>query len=228
MFKLLRRKEKLSLGILSLIMSLFLFLWGNNATFLGASIGIKNFTPIPYVSLVIFAVGFFLIMTRQKSLEAIMVPTGSGGKIDEQRALVGAKVYHEHPDSLVIISGIVKGKFLGSQSAGIYKTLRRAGVPRGHIEIEGKSKDTLENVRCASKILTDEGVQRLYVATDKDHARRIGMLFQTAKSEGLVPESLKVRPYSKGIDKAYSPANAQAHYAKDLLLSVKTGKPKGL
>lgn len=224
----LRKKEKLFLAISFLVLGLFSsFLW-NNPAITGNTISVSS-SVIPYISLIFLFASLFLFISQRKNLEAIMIPTGPSKKIDEQRALAGVRAYEQNPDRLVIISGILNnGKFLGSQSSEIYKVLRKAGVPRGQIEIEGKSKDTLETVRYTSEILNKEKIQRLYVATDLDHARRISMLFQRAKYEGLIPENLRVRPYSRGIDKAYSKVKSQVAYGKDFLKSVRTGRIRGL
>lgn len=229
MLNILKRREKLYFSILFLLLGIFTITLGQGPVIIGNVI-ITSGDPlsIPYLSLILLFGGTFLLISQGKPLEAILVPTGPAGKIDEQRALAGAKLYQQNPGSLVIISGALSGKFLGSQSDHIYRTLRRAGVPRGQIEIERKSKDTLENVRYTCKILNREGIQAVYVATDKDHARRIGMLFQEAKDEGLIPEGLKVKTHSRGIDKAYSSAKAQIAYVKDYLRSVKSGRLKGL
>lgn len=230
MINFLKRKEKLFFASLFLLFAVLFLTSSFETKFLGAVIGVSDLTAsLSYLPLTFLLLGILILLNLEKNLEAIIVPTGPDGKIDRQRALAGAEVYQKNPESLVVISGFLNdGRFLGSQSSEIYRTLRRAGVPRGKIEIEGNSRDTLENVRYSSEIILREGIRKVTVATDKDHARRIGMLFQTAKDEGLVPESLEVKNYSKGIDKAYSQVKAIASYQKDFVRSVKSGKIKGV
>ena len=231
-----RRKEKAFFGKFFLIFGMLAFLFGASTTLTGNFIGANGFfdgnISFTIIGIVFLFVSFLILVSKENVLEMIVVPTGPSGEIEKQRAEGGARLYHARPNSRVIISGylngITPGTFRGSQSHQIYKTLRRNGVPRGDIDIEGKSHDTLENVRYVSKILKDENIPHATVVTDRDHARRMSMLFRKAKEEGIAPKDLEIETYSKGIEKAYGPLKAEFSYLKDSARRVKDGKISAL
>jgi hypothetical protein len=97
--------------------------------------------------IILFLILFILISRRK--LDAIMIPIGPSYEIDRERASAAAKRYaHGKGADYLIISGALgEGKTLKeSKRADIYQTLRSYGIKAGDIRIEGKSKNSLENL----------------------------------------------------------------------------------
>ena len=159
-----------------------------------------------------------VILTSGKSLEGVIVPTGSSYEADKERARGGIKKYEEDKSRLVIISGTVDGgKFIGSQPMKIYKEMRKGGVPKENFIFESKSHNTRENVLYTCEKLKEKGIDEVIVVTDKPHAKRFEMLFNKAKKEGYAPKNLEVKTYSEGLKPSYGPIKAGLAYLKDLV-----------
>ena len=105
----------------------------------------------------VFLIVSFIIFTSRESLDAIVIPTG-GGEYDSetnmysqdrdraQKAIRRRNRLNER--GYYVISGARHDdeKVKGGQVYSIYNFLREHGIKPSEIMIEGKSKDTLENV----------------------------------------------------------------------------------
>lgn len=201
--------------------SLFFFFFGGLIRISGKAIessgGGYLFDPF-------FSLGFALsiisiiLFVLEEGLETILVPTGPSHEADRQRAETGIKKYKEDETSRqVMISGKYNDGmcFLKSQPIQIYRTLRKAGIPREKIIMESESNSTQENVLYVCEKIREKGINSLLIATDKPHAKRFKMLFEKAKKRGYAPKELEIRTYSEGMDASYGKGRALASYLRD-------------
>jgi len=187
---------------------------------------IGKFFGFHLIGLIFFFVSL-VIMGSQKSLDAIIVPTGPSYEADRERARAGIKEYDEDKSRLVIISGEIdlrngQRNFIGSQPMKIYEQMRQEGVPKNHFIFESKSHNTQENVLYTCEKIKEEekekgeNIKELIIVTDKPQARRFRMLFDKAKKQKYIPKNLEIKTYSEGIKSSYGPIKAQIAYLKDL------------
>tara|TARA_Y100000310_G_scaffold160578_1_gene160342 strand:- start:144 stop:632 length:489 start_codon:yes stop_codon:yes gene_type:complete len=158
-----------------------------------------------------------------ENLEALVVPTGPTYELGIQRAVAGAREYHQRNSfEVVFISGSFEGeKFLGSQVDKIYRTLRREGIPKEDILLESSSTNTMENVLYACEEINNLEIDKIGVVTDFYHADRFLMLFERAKNEGYVSTNLIVDSFSDGIENSYGLIKSKIAYFKDWIFPMK-------
>ncbi len=150
-------------------------------------------------------------------LEAIVVLTGPTKEIEMQRAETGVREFYKDERSLILISGSTDGRYFpGSQPGGIYKRMRKQGVPRESFIFEAKSKNTIGNVKGICEIVKEKEISKLKISTDKSHGNRFKMIFNKAKNLGYVPRDLEIEISSEGISRSYSRFGSYIHYAKSL------------
>lgn len=89
------------------------------------------------------------------------------------------------------------GHWPPTEAAAIGEVLIAAGLPAQSISLEGKSTNTLENIRFCLPLLTNLGTSKVIIVTDWYHAprarliaRRLGLTVQTS-SPPLAGASLK-------------------------------------
>jgi uncharacterized SAM-binding protein YcdF (DUF218 family) len=84
-----------------------------------------------------------------------------------QRVLTAARLWHEHPFGLVILSGAPEAESVAMQDLAI--TL---GVPADRVVREPRSINTRENARNSAAILRERGARAVVVVTSATHLRR--------------------------------------------------------
>ena len=92
----------------------------------------------------------------------VIVVLGGGSHERPERA---AEIFKEHAAPRIIVSG------LGDDEIN-RQLLIQAGVPAGVIQIESKSKTTLENAKFTIKLLRQQKVKRVIIVTSWYHSRR--------------------------------------------------------
>jgi len=187
--------------ILFLLGVFFLFI-SVDLTFTGAVVGtnihISNF-PIFILSLCLFT--FLLIsFTSNKSLEAIVVPTGTIEEDKKRLETAMHSYFRKRNKPYIMISGEMwrdeKGNLIRkSQQYSIYKELRdHYGLKPSNFIIEGKSQDTLENFIYSLKKLKKKNINYIKIVTNQTHYWRFKLFEQEAKEEGLIEKSFKLEP----------------------------------
>ena len=181
-----------------LIVSAVFLLISFQPTMTGSVIGINS--KISYFYL--FSIGFFLasVLTfaARQTLDAIMIPTGSY-KSDRERTDRAVKedeaVEEEHPEKshqIYLISGRIDKPIKTSQVNEIYKRLRSYGIKPKNIRIEGKSKNTLENVLFSLEKLKKMGAHDIGIASYSTHLDRFEDLIKQAKKDGIIGKDFRV------------------------------------
>jgi len=134
-----------------------------------------------------------LMLTERKSLDttildAIIVPTGNKNERNITRAQVGAK---EKAGYYVISGYSNKYKPIKeSQTAEVYRELRKYGIKPSQMKIESESKDTLENaMNSLSKL---KGLKRIGIVSYPKHLKRFDYIIDKAKKEGLIDEDIEI------------------------------------
>jgi len=195
-------RYKVESALFFLMVSIVFLLISFKPTMIGGVIGVNS--KISYFYL--FSIGFFLasvlIFATRQTLDAIMIPTGSY-KLDRERTDRAVKddeaVKEDHPEKshqIYLISGRIdrdeKGSAKDSQVYGIYKRLREYGIKPVKIRIEGKSKNTLENVLFSLEKLKKMGAHDIGIASYSTHLDRFEDLIKQAKKEGLIGKDFRV------------------------------------
>jgi uncharacterized SAM-binding protein YcdF (DUF218 family) len=211
------------IGIVFLITGIVLLFGSLEFTFSGAVIGtgvsIKN-SLLFILSLSCLMVSFIMLVA-EKSLEAIVIPTG--GETNESRTRGAMTLYKSRKEKpYVLISGEIerdsnKIPKKESQQYEIYKELRKEyGLRPSDIIVEGKSKDTLENFLFMLKKLKKKGINRLEISTNPTQYWRFKLFERQARSEGLIDESFEMEPvYNRESPKQF--LYGLLAYAKDYL-----------
>jgi len=147
-------------------------------------------------------------MTKS-GLEYVVVATGPSNRIDSQRAKAGSKIYSEEGGRKVIISGQMDfegewtpGKYPSTQSGRIYKILRKSGVPRKEISVEGRSANTRENVYFSYELVREENPKGFILPMDKYHGARFKTIAWFEKFYGRMQKNFRVDIAPEGIERA--------------------------
>lgn len=194
--------KKKGFGFLLLIVSMGFILAGS-FSITGFSVSQNTITSLntSYIGFIMLLVSL-LLMTSKNSLEAIVIPTGQR-KENFVRARKGVNYYSNPETQYFIISGGRGSKKLReSERADIYRGLRAAGytgkkgegpeIKPSQMIIEGKSKDTLENVLYSLRKLRP-GTKQIDFVSYPGQLDRFKLIIEKARKEGLVPEGLKVK-----------------------------------
>jgi len=189
-------RYRIESGLFFLIISAVFLLISSQPTITGGIIGID--TKISY--LYFLSIGFFLvsllIFTKRQTLDAIMIPTGSY-KADKKRTDRAVEEGKSKKNQIYLISGGIdkdeKGSAKGSQVYNIYKRLREEyGIKPVNIKIEGKSKNTLENVLFSLEKFKKMGAHDVGIASYSTHLDRFEDLIKQAKKEGIIGRSFRI------------------------------------
>jgi len=183
--------SSVSLAISLIVLSL------PNFNFTGAVIAEISYGQnlIYILSLIFFIASVFLFLSK-KSLDAIIIPTGTlEADIDRTNKALSEK-YKLKNDGYFLISGY-KGEGLNQMRKGqpyrIYKHLRDNGVLPKDIRIEGKSHNTMENVLYTLKKMKEmeEKIGKkkpldIAFVSSLDHLKRFNDFYQKAIEIGLI------------------------------------------
>lgn len=181
---------KRGLGIVFLAVSVILFIFSfRNVT--GFAVGFGA-VPISYfLSLIFFVFGLVLFVSG-RTLDAIIVPTGTY-EADLERAEVAARAYRNGRTRKLIISGRRHddAKLGMPQVDRIHAYLLEHGVKEEDIEKEYEARDTVDNVIYSSKFFPGK---RIGVATYRDHFNRFKLILKYSKKEGLIHKDVEFVP----------------------------------
>ncbi len=191
--------KKRGIGFLLFLGSIGMILFGN-FSITGGVIGQQtHILPISWIGICLLFVSL-IILTSKNSLEAIVIPTGEKGE-NSRRARVGRNYYSNPENQYFIISGGPgRNKIDESERADIYRGLRDAGyggketgkeIKPSQMVIEGRSTDTLHNVLYSLEKLRP-GTGQIDFVSYPLHLKKIEMIMDKAREEGLVPGGLKV------------------------------------
>ena len=189
-------RYKIELASFFLIASAVFLLIFFKPTMTGGVIGVNS--EISYFYLI--SIGFFLasvlIFATRQTLDAIMVPTGPSYKIDQERANKAVKEGKGKKDQIYLISGRIdkdeKESAKDSQVYGIYKRLREYGIKPVNIKIEGRSKNTLENVLFSLEKLKKMGAKDVGIASNPAHLDRFEYFIKKAKEKGIIGKDFRI------------------------------------
>jgi uncharacterized SAM-binding protein YcdF (DUF218 family) len=191
-------RHKHKKGFFFLIISAIFLLISFKPTIIGAVVGISSEFSYSYIISIVFFLASVLIFASRQTLDAIMIPTGDY-ETDKQRtdrAIQEDKDVKEgHPKKshqVYLISGRIDKPIKTSQVNEIYKRLRSYGIKPKNIRIEGKSKNTLENVLFSLEKLKKMGVHDVGIASYPTHLDRFEDLIKEAKKEGIIYKNFRV------------------------------------
>ena len=144
------------------------------------------------ISLAFFLVSVFFFIAR-KSLDAIIIPTGKERE-DEQRTSRGLKEYKERGSKYFVISGNIdeKNNLRESQTYGIYKQLREHDIKPSQMIIEGKARDSIQNILYSLKKIKDKGGREVGIVSYPLHLERFNEIVKRGKKEGLIDEDFNI------------------------------------
>jgi uncharacterized SAM-binding protein YcdF (DUF218 family) len=156
----------------------------------------KNFSVFTILGLA-FLIASFIIFVSKKTLDVIIIPTGSP-KADIERAERAFKEKERlSKEGYFLISGYSQKELKPEerQVYQIYKKLRSKGVTPKKMGLEGKARDTRENVIYSLKKIEErakkkghKGPIRVGVVSYPGHLKRFEDFYNTAIKEGLAKE----------------------------------------
>lgn len=183
------------IGIFILVCSFIFLTFGFNFNLTGSVIA-EYFKEKYFIFRMVGFVSLFisiLMMTERRSLDitildAIIVPTGNKNERNITRAQVGAK----EKAAYYVISGYRdKNKPMKeSQTADVYRELRKYGIKPPEMKIESESINTLENAIDSLNKL--KGLKRIGIVSYPQHLKRFNYIINKAKKEGLVDEDIEI------------------------------------
>jgi len=189
-------KFRRKIGLFLMIISFFLLVTNFNIT--GGVILEQNlWKNIANIFLIGTLVLSFIMLSERKTLDAIIIPTGSleqdierADRGLEERKRLSKKGYY-------LISGYNQSELPGNerQVYHIYKELRRKGVKPIQMGLEGKSHNTMENVVYSLKKMQERARKNGYEQPIKvgavsypGHLKRIEDFEKQAIRKGLIKE----------------------------------------
>ena len=98
--------------------------------------------------------------------DAVFVPSGDP---ENQRTLQATAIVKQGRARLLVIAG---AGVAGDSSAYLGDVAQRAGLPAGALVLERRSTSTWDNFVLARPLLAQNGVHRLLIVTNREHARR--------------------------------------------------------
>jgi len=190
--------KKRKIGSFILIISIIILLISSITQITGNVIS-ENF---PNITNYLFIIGLtllflsYFILGHKKSLDAIIIPTGPSNEIGRERAERAVKE-NEEIDYFLISGNInkpsnVKNRLKGSQQQSIYKELRNHGIKPSEMRIEGKSKDTIENVLNSFEKLKKSGAKDIGISSNPSHLDRFEEIIDRAKKEGIIDKDFRI------------------------------------
>lgn len=139
------------------------------------------------IILVIFS---FVLFVSRHGLDALIIPTGPSHEEDIERTKRAYREHKEHGKDYFVISGELGDKKLSeSQRADIYRELRKHGVKPSQISIEGKSRNTVENMIYSLEKIKERGGREVGISSYPGHLDRFKDIFERARDEGIVDEN---------------------------------------
>jgi len=145
-----------------------------------------NFLPLNLIAIAFLLISI-LMFTNKKSLDAIIIPTGGHEKNIER-----AKRGEEKEAKYYLISGHINknNPIKESQTAEIYNELRKYGIKPSQMKIEGKSKDSLDNIMYSLEKL--KGMKNIGIVSYPKHLKRFEYIIEKAKKEKIIPSDLEI------------------------------------
>jgi len=180
-------------GWLLLIISIICFLSSNLLTITGNVIGTNaNGQHFKLIFGLVFFILSLLILTGKKSLDAIIIPTGPSKEIGAKRADRAGEEYKKVGSKILLISGGPEKELKNSQRYAIYKELRKYDISPVEIRIEGKSKNTIENVLYSIEKLKKLGAYEIGIASEPSHLYRFEDIIKQGKKEGIIDKNIRI------------------------------------
>lgn len=128
-----------------------------------------------------------LMLTTNKSLDAVIIPTGDLYERNIRRAKKGV----EKSAKYYLITGYIdKNKPVKeSQIAEIYNELRKYGIKPSQMKIESESKDSLDNILYSLNKL--KGLKRIGIVSYPEHLKRFEYIINKGKKEGIINKEIE-------------------------------------
>jgi len=165
---------------------------------MGADAEISN--SILFLVSWIFLILSFVIQVTGKSLESLVIPTGTIEE-DKKRLKKAMQSYTKSKEKpyVLVTGGISRGEngkpLKDDGNYFIYKELRdHYNLKPTDFIIEGKSEDTLENFLYSIKKVKGKGINNMKIVTNQTQYWRFKLFEKEAKKEGLIDDDFKISP----------------------------------
>lgn len=141
----------------------------------------------------ILILGSLLMFVTRKSLDSVIIPTGGDEAEDIERAKEGEKAYDERNADYIVVSGNIRDSEEDkNQSRRIVAELKRHGINPSKITIEGRARDSIQNIIYSFRKIKQRGGTRVGIVSYPDHLNRFTEIFHRAQSEGLIDPKFKL------------------------------------
>lgn len=146
----------------------------------------NNFMLIHLLGLILLVFGIILFLER-KSLDAVIIPTGG-----YEKNIKRTKRAKDEEAKYYLISGYINKNrpIKESQTADIYRELRRYGIKPSQMIIESRAKDSLDNVIYSLGKL--KGLKSIGIVSYPEHLKRFEYIINKAKKEGIVNKDIEI------------------------------------
>lgn len=161
-------------------------------TITGATIGtLQSFSYLHIIGFAFFLISILIFASKQ-TLDVIIIPTGPSYEIDKERTEKALEEYKKEKGSVFMITGRIDEPKRNSQVYKIYQHLRNSGLKPSQMIVEGKSRNTIENVLFSLEKLKKKGAKDIGIASNPSHLDRFEYVIQKSKEEGIVNENFRV------------------------------------
>lgn len=190
---------KRKIGILFSIISLAIIFTQISFNITGNVVS-ENSINSPYLYLieVIFLLMSLVLLTTQKTLDAIIIPTGAHNADIRRTRKAIEKRGSLKDEGYFVISGYVppgeasKHEYRGTQTQNIYGELRSHGIKPSQIRIEPQAQNTIENVVYSLEKIKQYGGRDVGIVSYTGHLDRFQKIIKQAKKEGIIDEDFKI------------------------------------
>ena len=179
-----KRRASIFLLICSFIFLTFEFKLSLTGNFINEYFS-NNFVLPHLIGLILFIMGIIFFL-QKTSLDAIIIPTGG-----DEKNIKRTKRAAEEKAKYYLISGYIdKNEHIkNSQTAGIYRELRKYGIKPSEIKIENKAKDSLDNIIYSMNKL--KGMKRIGIVSYPEHLKKFEYIINKAKKEGVIDKEIE-------------------------------------
>ena len=185
-----RHKNKWGLSFLIIAFILLLIPFSFNIT--GAAIGtLQGFSYLHAIGFAFLLISILIFASRQ-TLDAIIIPTSPSYEIDTERTDKALGEHYKGKGNVLMITGKIDKPIKDSQVYKIYQHLRNSGIKPSQMVVEGKSKNTLENVLFSLDKLKKMGAKDVGIASNPSHLDRFEYIIKKAKEEGIIDEKFTI------------------------------------
>ena len=185
-------RHKTEKGFFFLVIAIIFLLFSFTPTITGAAIGtLQSFSYLHAIGFAFLLISILIFASKQ-TLDAIIIPTGPSFEIDKERTEKALEEYKREKGGVFMITGRIDKPVKDSQVYKIYQHLRNSDIKPSQMIVEGKSRNTIENVLFSLEKLKEKSAKDVGISSNPSHLDRFEYIIQKAREEGIVNKNFRV------------------------------------